>query len=663
MKTKLLLAVILALLSLPASLTLADNGPHGGYTAATDACAGCHRAHTAPSANLLLAATPGLCYTCHGSTGMGADTNVVDGIYLNRDFVTETPPEGVANRGLKGGGFVNALMDTDALTSTVAAVAPTTSSHLADGSLGVAWGNGATGSGPGLADFRLSCTTCHDPHGSGAYRSLRPVPSGSGAAGEILVTDETEKTYTVTSDNNDYVQEDYGAQAGPLASWCSQCHSRYLAPSGSGHVNSGDPIFTYRHTTTTVSCVRCHVAHGASATMGPNSGAVPWPDGAGIPNGDARSALLRLNSRGVCAYCHVQADGSVGGGACDTCHGAPPDSGAHQRHAGPGGAGYGLTGSFATDTAYQYGCGECHPLALSQHQNGVVEVTLSPAGAPAGSLRALNDNAAAYDGTGCSGVYCHSGIQVTSGPVGPYLVDSNGDYIFDEHGNLTYDPYVITETQIYRPTPAWAGGQITDCVSCHEFPLLTSMPDVEAGVGNSHQWIGDYGYGNLHAWNMGFAPLACRTCHYGEITEANTWTRDAADVTTYGAVPLASRVLHANGQRDVIFDTVNDVVYAGSSRTTVYSLASASYDPATKSCSNVGCHLLQTYVEWGTPYRYWTNECDLCHRYGMPAPQSATVLSLNSASQPRFDGETHSAQNVAGRQCVDCHPQGHSSGQ
>ncbi len=653
-KRLLLMIGWLALLYLFSNTALADNGPHGGYTATTDACAGCHRAHTASAPGLLLDTVPDLCYTCHGSAATGADTNVVDGIYLERDFVAESPAEGSVNQGLKGGGFTNALMDTDALTTTVAVLTATTSYHLADGNAGVAWGNGGIGSGAGAADFSLSCVSCHDPHGDGAYRMLRPIPIDSGAAAPIMVTDEITKTYTVAS--NDYMSEAYGAIAPSLASWCSQCHTRYLAPSGSGHTYSGDSIFSYRHSTTNVSCVKCHVAHGSSATMGFYSGAVQWPDGANTPDGDARSSLLRLDNRGVCAYCHLKDDGSISGGACDACHGAPPLTGAHATHAGTGGVGYGLTGSFATDADYQYGCGECHPTDAGQHQNGSVDVDLSPAGATVGSLKSHNGPAAAYTGGACNNVYCHSGIQVTSGPVGSYLVDGNGNYIFDEHGNLTYDPYTVTETRIFRTTSAWNGGQIADCVSCHEFPLLTAVPNVEAGVGSSHQWIGDQGYGNLHAWNMSFAPLSCRTCHYGEITEANTWSRDAADVTTYDPVSLASRIMHVNGQRDVIFDTVNDIAYSGSSGTTVYNLSGAVYNPGEKSCTNVGCHKLQTYVQWGTPYRWWTNECDLCHRYGMPPPQPAGLLPLNDAQQ--FD-ETHNAQNLAGTTCMSCHENGH----
>ncbi len=289
----------------------ADNGPHGGYTATTDACAGCHRAHTAQSARLLVSAVPNLCLTCHGSASTGADTNVEDGVYLERDTSAESPAEGVANRGLKAGGFVNALIDSD--WDLVAASAATTSRHTYDGTPGTMWGNGAIGSGAGKANVTLTCVSCHDPHGRASttkgptYRILRAIPVDSGAGSGVDVTDEASKTYTVSNAENQYFGENYGSRAAQLSNWCAQCHTRHAAPSGSGHTNSGDPIFTYRHTTTgfSVGCVNCHVAHGTSATMSGFAQDVRWPDGS-TPTGNERSSLLRVDNRGVCELCHTK---------------------------------------------------------------------------------------------------------------------------------------------------------------------------------------------------------------------------------------------------------------------------------------------------------------------------------------------------------------------
>jgi hypothetical protein len=63
-------------------------------------------------------------------------------------------------------------------------------------------------------------------------------------------------------------------------------------------------MYRHRSTTGNVGCLSCHVAHGSSATMGTNSGAVPWPGGGTTPAGNARSSLLRVDNRGVCQSCH-----------------------------------------------------------------------------------------------------------------------------------------------------------------------------------------------------------------------------------------------------------------------------------------------------------------------------------------------------------------------
>ena len=304
--------LVLALAIVTYGLALADNGPHGGFGPVTDACAGCHRAHTGQAAYLLLSTGTALCESCHGASGTGADTNVWNGIYVERDGVTETPAEGVAGRGLKGGGFAFALMDTNLDGSAPSSAV--TSKHNYDGSSGTIWGNGAlnSGAGPLLA---LSCTNCHNPHGragaggTATFRILRRIPSGSNApaADAVDVADETDKLYTIADPNGMYFDEPYGTRSVPMANWFSQCHTRYWAPSGSATTSSDDAIFNYRHATNSslTSCMSCHVAHGTSASMGVNSGAVAWPNGAITPSGNARSSLLREDNRGVCYECHA----------------------------------------------------------------------------------------------------------------------------------------------------------------------------------------------------------------------------------------------------------------------------------------------------------------------------------------------------------------------
>ncbi len=322
-------------LLLAAAPALADNGPHvaalnSGSTGLTaDTCAGCHRAHAGLGPNLIKASSEtALCLACHGSPSAGSTTNVIDGV------------EAGTSRGLKGGGFVNALMDS--AWDGAAVSRPSTSAHLFDGTTtATMWGNGAVGSGAGKTGVSLTCANCHNPHGNGSYRVLRPIPSASDAASGITVTDETTRVYAVASAQNRYFGEVYGGgdylKQYELDEWCTRCHTRYEGlEDGTGHTDSGDPIFKYRHMTRWPTgwincdlchpgpnginatdrfgvgaaiaheavCQNCHVAHGSPAQMGTLSGAVAWPDGATSPSGSGRSSLLRLDNRGVCVGCH-----------------------------------------------------------------------------------------------------------------------------------------------------------------------------------------------------------------------------------------------------------------------------------------------------------------------------------------------------------------------
>ncbi len=299
------LGTVLILTFAIVGLASANGGPHGGYTATTDACASCHRAHTASGPQLLIeASTYDLCISCHGSTGSGANTNVDDGYYLSsRDDSGGDYDHGAANTPdnapLLGGGFVNY------------GGAPVTSVHDADGTTDQTWGQNASDRGvqTALADGNLSCASCHDPHGSANYRIIQETING--AAVSVAQVDEGAA--------KDYDTEQWGAGQSNV---CAACHGAYhKTAAGQGSTLDGS---TYTHrvdmsyayggnnnpetvgmggytlplaesgTNDTVVCQTCHLPHGTAVTMtalaqGPNT---------------ADSALLRLDNRGVCEVCH-----------------------------------------------------------------------------------------------------------------------------------------------------------------------------------------------------------------------------------------------------------------------------------------------------------------------------------------------------------------------
>jgi predicted CxxxxCH...CXXCH cytochrome family protein len=406
------------------------------------------------------------------------------------------------------------------------------------------------------------------------------------------------------------------------------------------------------------------------------------------------------------------------GGQCNGCHEAPPQTGAHLAHANPQAppTAYGDThtlqdvvganASFTSYTSYDFGCGNCHAIDPTSHMTGGVD--LSPAGAPAGSLKARNDPGAHYDpATGtCSGVYCHSTGQ---------------------------------ETPTFATTPGWTSGERTTCTSCHANPPRYANGGPGAADANSHVAFAlEYdALGNPRFWEFGHyvglpgplhnsrhgggmyggsqdaAPMTCQTCHYETADPANTlpgrffyldtsgtyrldlpggdpartdpgsswWYSQCTTCHGSGLQPTGTgKVLplrHVNGTRDVFFDRrpflpdgypvavpplaasapplrtyfVTDFVVSmngpllvsetnisplaspssGEGPVLSVSLGASSYDPATKTCSNVACHLARQYLvdtpagalgdpswkqsplRWGENYVYLGSTCQSCH--------------------------------------------------
>jgi hypothetical protein len=144
--------------------------------------------------------------------------------------------------------LIGPLLNTGVVTPTT-----TTSAHNLGGALqSTAWGNGAINSGAGTTFNNantLECTSCHNPHGNGNYRILRPVPVGSGVTGAgVTITDDV-SLHNYTTTNYWLVDDPYSATQTlntsatstnnsstylkNISAWCGTCHTRILDPGSS----------------------------------------------------------------------------------------------------------------------------------------------------------------------------------------------------------------------------------------------------------------------------------------------------------------------------------------------------------------------------------------------------------------------------------------------
>ena len=124
--------------------------PHGPYDAMkTDACAGCHRAHTAKSIDLLPQVSPQstLCFTCHDGTGATAD---VESQYTDSAVGANDPSDPSAS------GYTASFYRHDARVTT---------SHVL----------GSNDEFGGVLNRHTECTDCHDPHRAAPVDAVTPA--------------------------------------------------------------------------------------------------------------------------------------------------------------------------------------------------------------------------------------------------------------------------------------------------------------------------------------------------------------------------------------------------------------------------------------------------------------------------------------------------------
>ncbi len=286
---------VLVLMVTTVGLASADGDPHS-YT--TDQCVQCHRTSTNDT-SLVENNITTLCMNCHG-TGLGANTNVADGVYLSsRDDAAANKNVGATHTldgaSLLGGGFATYNGS------------PVTSAHNVNRETAIAWGNGSNQNQTASLNNSLTCISCHDPHGSNNYRNLRENINGHPVA--VAQVDE--------GPAKDYDTEQWDTGTDSL---CAACHQTdhvittnfgndetLVAPNSYAHP-VGIP-YTYGNNLNPetvgyqgfhlplaqsgngdiVVCMTCHLSHGSSAQ---------------VSAGNQSSTLLRLDNSGVCQTCH-----------------------------------------------------------------------------------------------------------------------------------------------------------------------------------------------------------------------------------------------------------------------------------------------------------------------------------------------------------------------
>lgn len=481
-----------------------------------------------------------------------------------------------------------------------------------------------------LLNGNISCSSCHGVHGvdSDSTTADGLTQTVNAGDGKLLRSDGRNvqpESLCITCHN--YKQHGAGNSLG-----CLDCHSGHSYNDGS--VN----FYVLRESITNV-----HIPIGGKAANGSALG-----DVSGLNFTTANAEWMNATETGYCQGCHdvgkggsqhqgfssgdanTNCDGchshdelSFTGGACNTCHGYAPDlnvASGPQGFASDGlsdyftGTNKGVNPKNEAATAHiehsdllsvvggnhQFACTECHANFGTSHKNGVFEDV------DFGALAQTGMTPGAYDLTGsgsCDTIYCHS----------------NG-------GKRTGDGPTRDFAGAPQTIPAWEGGNIPGCNSCHGNDAAT----MSAGQRDNS---------TTHAahLNRGYS---CNICH--SLTATDNSTLLASATTTGGA--------HVNAAVDVSFDSTYDLG-AGL-------LVGGSYAQVAGSCA-IYCHSNGTVPatiapDWDTAT---TGDCGSCHQIdnaGTPAG-SGPVLS-GAHAKHIFDA------NGPGLSCSDCHGVGANTG-
>jgi predicted CXXCH cytochrome family protein len=283
---------------------------HGNYSTNTDACAGCHKTHTAQYSSLLNINTGtvgkndsyNLCMYCHDVIG--------ESRYDVEDGMVQFTSGSTYSWASAGGG----ILKTVSIEGIYKEQKATTSKHNVDNAQGATLQSAAADGGSPSHAIDLTCAACHDPHGTGSYRTLKTSIS-TYQADDATVQTINVGTITATATPDAQGNETVSYTDGKFTTFCGACHLNFQQTTTNGDTdykfftastaykrhkigmapNAGVNATNYDATKLVlpldggnVTCITCHFAHGSSADA-TKSGSAP---------------NLRMDERAVCQNCH-----------------------------------------------------------------------------------------------------------------------------------------------------------------------------------------------------------------------------------------------------------------------------------------------------------------------------------------------------------------------
>lgn len=472
------------------------------------------------------------------------------------------------------------------------------------------WGNAGTG----------GCGTCHD--------------GDSGHTGNIMST----------GSHTAHLSLSYGGTSSVMK--CAICHNIGGLTMSAGQ--SCDASFCHNTASSK------HANGKIELNINPYYGASGTYNGSQIP----RAGFNTCSN----VFCHFNTTtpvwGSVSSINCFGCHTLAQlmASGSHSKHISNSltPTMYNYTANRSTAGEYNFGCSNCHPLAVSNHMDNAVNVTLKKDEAGVGSLRTKNSATASGIGVANSGI---TGTTKTNVVCSAAYCHSNGN----------------AAALVYAVTPNWYGGAFTGdrCANCHG-----NAPNSTIAGSKSHYNNKFLGYTStpgghqigIHAMNIYSSPgglakagttgrsshgnagtattISCNICHYATVTTARNDNNAACAACHVGgnavgalfgnSIAIADKSKHVNGAADVAFQPVNVLskaqmrtssfnqsVYSSVWKRNVGYKTNGAYDSAkdvlntssmwnssAKTCSNVACHNGQS-VKWSD--NNGATNCTSCH--------------------------------------------------